>query len=608
MRHLAHFLILIGITLATVAVWALPNRPVALAPPPGGKLLSVSFAPYRDGQSPLTQTYPSLDEIDQDLRTISTQVAGIRTYTSLEGMENVPALARKYGLTVIMGAWLGSRLGTNELEIASLITLANTYPDVIKRVVVGNEVLLRNELTPAQLASYLARVRRAIKQPVSTADVWELWLKHPEMAASVDYITIHLLPYWENDPVGVDDAAARILSAYHQIAAQFPGKPILVGEAGWPTDGRSRGPAVPSVVNKALFDNGFMRVAAEHGFDYNLIEAFDQSWKIRLEGTVGGKWGLYTADRQPKYAVAGPVVEDPAWPVKAGLSVLLALGLLAAALKRRPALPVAGFAVASLLAYALASALVHAADIGFSWHYYLHDRLLAAGVLGLQALLAGAVLVETVRLWRAPALLYDAAAPEPAEGATLAFWGGKALSALATLAGLWSLLLIVDGRYRDFPVAPYLISGIALVGLLLCRAGRRPAGCDLAAALSASHLLGTFAQTVTGPDSRRSLGATVRTVPAATALALLLPLGAVGIILSEGPINHEVIWWTEDGVARSFWDALITAINTFDIGKAGINHQADLWAILQLVLAIPYLATVAATVHGTEPLPPLRQL
>ncbi len=575
MRRFALLLILIGIAFATVAVWALPNRPVMLAPPPAGKLMSVSFAPYHDGQSPLTKTYPTLDQIDQDLRTISDQVAGIRTYTSLEGMEDVPELARKYGLTVIMGAWLGSKLSTNELEIASLIRLANTYPDVIKRVVVGNEVMLRNDLTPGQLASYLNRVRRAIRQPVSTADVWELWIQHPEMAASVDYVTIHLLPYWENDPAGVDTAADRILSAYREVAARFPGKPILVGEAGWPTAGRTRGPAVPGVVNKALFYNSFMRVAAAYGFDYNLIEAFDQSWKIKLEGTVGGKWGLYTADRQPKYAIAGPVMEDAAWPFKAGLSVVLGLGLLAALLRRRPPLPVAGFTVTAVLAQALAVALVHAADIGFAWHYYLHDRLLAAGLLGLEAMLAYAILVETVRLWRAPMPLYDAAAPEPAEGASLAFWGGKAMTVLATLAVLWSLLLIFDGRYRDFPVAPYLVSAVGLLGLVLCRAGRRPSGCDLAAALSASHLLGTFAQTTRGPDSqRRSMAATARTVPTATALAVLLPLGAVGIVLSEGAVNHE----------------------------------ADLWGLLQMVLALPYLATVAATFRGTEPLPPLRQL
>ena len=574
MRSPILYAILIAAALANLAVWALPNRPVALESPPGGKLLSISFAPFRDGQSPLTQTFPSTAEIEQDLRVIAGQVSGVRTYTSLEGMESVPAFARKYGLTVTLGIWLGVKPLTNELEVTSGIKLANQYPDVIKRVIVGNEVLLRNDLTPAQLAGYIARVKRSINQPVSTADVWEYWLLHPEMAQSVDFITIHLLPYWENDPAGVDTAAARILDAYHQIATRFPGKPILVGEAGWPTAGRTRGPAVPGVVNKARFDAAFMRVAAEHTFDYNLIEAFDQRWKIKLEGTVGGKWGLYDADRKPKYKIGEPVIEDAAWPLKAGLATLLMLGVMTCLLRARPELPTAGAAVLAVFSQGFAAAFVHAADIAVSWHYYPYDLALAALLLVLQAVLAAAILVEIAALWSEPAVLHDAAEPEPIEGAALVFWGGKAMALLTALAILWTVLLIADGRYRDFPVSSYLIPALGLLGLALCRAIRRPTGCDLAAALSASHLLGTYAQTANAPAWSRSLFKALATVPVAGSFAIALPLGALGIVWNEGTVNHE----------------------------------AMIWAGLQVILAIPWLATVAATQHGTEPLPPGRQL
>ena len=566
--------ILIAAALVNLAVWAVPNRPVSVLSPPGGKLLSISFAPFHDGQSPLTHDYPSAAEIEQDLRVIAGQVSGVRTYTSLEGMEDVPPLARKYGLAVTLGVWLGVKPLNNELEVASAIKLANQYPDVVKRVIVGNEVLLRGDLTPAQLAGYIARVKRSIRQPVSTADVWEYWLRYPDMANSVDFITIHLLPYWENDPAGVDTAAARILDAYGQISARFPGKPILVGEAGWPTAGRSRGPAVPGVVNKARFDAAFMRVAHEHGFDYNLIEAFDQRWKIKLEGTVGGKWGLYSAGRQPKYTVGDAVVEDAGWPFKASLSALLMLGLMTRLLRARPNLPATGIAVLAAFSQGFAAAFVHAADIAVSWHYYLHDLALAGLMLALQAVLAVAILVEIAALWSTPAVLHDATEPEPLEGAALVFWGGKAMTLLATLAVVWTALLIFDGRYRDFPVAPYLIPALGLFGLALCRAVRRPAGCDLAAALSASHLLGTYAQTANASAWQRSLFAALATVPVAGFFAIALPLGAAGIVLREGTVNHE----------------------------------AMVWAGLLITLALPWLATVTATRHGTEPLPPGRDL
>ncbi|WP_042697665.1 hypothetical protein [Azospirillum sp. B506] len=95
--------------LANLAVWSLPNLPVPLDPPPGGKLRSVSFAPFRDGQSPLTGVLPSTVQIEEDLAALAPQVAGIRTYTSLEGLQVVPELARKHGMQVTMGAWLSSR-------------------------------------------------------------------------------------------------------------------------------------------------------------------------------------------------------------------------------------------------------------------------------------------------------------------------------------------------------------------------------------------------------------------------------------------------------------------------------------------------------------------
>ncbi len=574
MRSLPLLAILIAAALANIAVWSLANRPVTVETPPGDKLLSISFAPFRDGQSPLTQKYPSIDEIEQDLRTIAGQVAGVRTYTSLEGMEMVPVFARKYGLTVTLGVWLGVNPLINEREVSSGIKLANQFPDVIKRVIVGNEVLLRNDLTKSQLTSYISRVKHAIRQPVSTADVWEYWLKNPDLAQYVDFITIHLLPYWENDPAGIDTAAARVIDAHRQIAARFPGKPILVGEAGWPTAGRSRGPAAPGVVNKARFDAAFMRAAAEHGFDYNLIEAFDQHWKIKLEGTVGGKWGLYTADRKAKFIVGQPVVEDPAWPVKAALSALLMVGTMLWLLRARPMPPPAALAVLAAFSQTFATAFVHAGDIAFSWHYFAHDLALAILLLVLQAVLAAAILVEVAGLWAAPPVLHDAAEPEPLEGAALVFWGGKAMSLLATLAVLWTVLLITDGRYRDFPVAPYLIPALGIPGLALCRALRRPASCDLAASLSASHLLGTFAQTTNAPARHPSLFGAFATVPVAGAFAILLPLGALGIVITEGTVNHEAMQW----------------------------------AALLLALALPWLATLVATLRGTEPLPPGREL
>lgn len=156
-----------------------------------------------------------------------------------QGYAGSPALARKYGLTVIAGAWITRDEVANEAEVAQLIALANRWPDVISAVLVGNEVLLRQERSAAQLARYLQRVKAAVHQPVSYGDVWDFWLQNPELAQAVDFITIHLLPYWENQPSGIEDALRAVSDAHAAIERVFPGMEILIGETGWPSEDAS---------------------------------------------------------------------------------------------------------------------------------------------------------------------------------------------------------------------------------------------------------------------------------------------------------------------------------------------------------------------------------
>ena len=231
-----------------------------------GKLNSLSFAPFREGQGPMIGVFPSSKQIDADLQLLSEKTHAIRTYASSEGGAAViPELARKHGLSVLQGAWLGPLAKGNQEEIDALVQSANSHPDVVKRVIVGNEVLLRGDLEPDELISYIREVKSQIKQPVSYADVWSMYLKHPELIREVDYITIHILPYWEDEPVSVEQAPMHIAKIYHQVQQEVHGlglnKPILIGESGWPSAGRQRGWALPGVVNAARFIRGLLAVA-----------------------------------------------------------------------------------------------------------------------------------------------------------------------------------------------------------------------------------------------------------------------------------------------------------------------------------------------------------
>ncbi|MBP2229908.1 exo-beta-1,3-glucanase (GH17 family) [Azospirillum agricola] len=569
--------------LANLAVWSLPNRPVPLDPPPGGKLRSVSFAPFRDGQSPLTQVFPSAAQIEEDLAALAPQVTGIRTYTALEGLEVVPELARRHGLQVTMGAWLSSKTSKNEAEIASLIDLANRYPDVITRVIVGNEVLLRRELTPEQVAGYIDRVKAAVKQPVSYADVWEWWLKYPQIADHVDYLTIHLLPYWEDVPAGVAGATERIRSSYRTIAQRFPGKPILVGETGWPTAGRSRGAAVPGLVNKATFVNGFVRMAEQEGFDYNVIEAFDQGWKAKLEGTVGGHWGLYGSDRVAKFSLAGPVVETRDWPRLFAISSGVALALLAGLALTRRHLPGSGWAALILLAQTLSTLYVHAVHAAFHGKHYWQDNALATGMLMLTAALSLAVLLAAHRTLASGGLAREPLSglwhPRPALSAveSVGRWSAVALAAVALV---WSLLIVFDGRYRDFPNPYLLIPAIALPALGALRAARRPAG---ARPRDAHGIAALFRPAVPVADApARCLCGAVRRLPVESALAAGLLLGAVLTVVAEGFVPLESLIHGQ----LPFREAL------HEIDWTLPNWEALGWAALQALLAVPFIAGV----------------
>jgi hypothetical protein len=378
-----------------------------------------------------------------------------------------------------------------------------------------------------------------VKQPVTYADVWEWWLKYPQVADEVDFITIHLLPYWEDIPTSVQGAEERILEAYHKIRERFPGKPILVGEVGWPTAGRTRGPAETGLVNKARFINLFVRMAEREGFQYNIVEAFDQGWKSANEGTVGANWGLFSTDRERKFSLAGPVVENPYWvrhaALSSGLAVLAVLAVAAATPGLISSLRPGRAILLAVIAQGMASALVLAAHVAWTETYYTFETIRAALLFGLETALAAAILEAAARL------LNDPRSTKPGR---LADVGETAATVMAVVAILATLLLVFDGRYRDFPVPDYLVPGLALPALGLIRMVLQDGGLSaftLRGALTGQPAGPTLAPAVSGrPRSLRDLA---KVAPTKMAFTVLLLLGALGIVIREGVMNTEALQW-----------------------------------------------------------------
>jgi exo-beta-1,3-glucanase (GH17 family)/cellulose synthase/poly-beta-1,6-N-acetylglucosamine synthase-like glycosyltransferase len=343
------------------SIWSYINNPLQLEPWTR-TTVGVTFDPTRKNENPRTKTTHSEADIDEDLALLAGKVHAIRTYSVLKGLHKVPELAARHKLNVTLGAWISGDLEKNRQEIETLIQLSRQENPKIVRLMVGNEVLLRNEIPKAQLIEYIREVRKRTWRPVSTSETWDRWLANPELAKEVDYLGVHILPYWEG--ISVDDAVDHVFARYHDLQLAFPDKPIVLTEVGWPSDGQPFKHATASVPNQAKFLREFLNRAANDKLAYYVIEAFDQPWKMTDEGSAGAYWGIFNADRQLKYPMDGDVLALPAWEHWAFGAAVFSVVLMALFLFTRKSMKLPGILFFGLMANLAASFIFWTASIG----------------------------------------------------------------------------------------------------------------------------------------------------------------------------------------------------------------------------------------------------
>jgi len=319
---------------------------------------SISYSPYLHGEDPRThrETIPAA-QIQQDLSVIAGVSQGVRTYSTIDGIDQVPEIANKLGLNVALGAWVGDTPERDKAEIEQAVQLTKQHRNV-RSLLVGNEVLLRAERTPDELIAMIQKVKKQVRVPVSTGDNWYQWLENPKLVKAVDFMAVHILPYWEG--VAPDQAVRYTLDKIDLLRKTYPGKRIVVSEFGWPSQGYNRLEAEPGRLTQAQIIRDFVAEAEKRGIEYNVIEAFDQTWKVN-EGSVGAYWGIFDADRNAKFPMTGLVKSaDVTWKAATGLGIgllLTGLGLF----WRRPTLAHAlAFAIcANALGFGIAAALAY---------------------------------------------------------------------------------------------------------------------------------------------------------------------------------------------------------------------------------------------------------
>ena len=265
------------------------------------KIHGISFSPYVEGQGPGTIIGEA--QIRERLAVIEPHVRWIRTFSCSSGHELIPGVAHELGLKTLVGVWLDDNKEKNELELETAIRIAaEGHVDILG---VGNEVLLRGDLSEDELLDYISRAKTALTGiDVGYVDAYFQFEDHPRIADACDVLLANCYPFWESCPA--EHALLYMKEMYRRAESVANGKPVIISETGWPNIGTPEGAAIASYENAIKYLVDTYRWAAAEGPEIFYFSSFDESWKVDAEGDVGAYWGLWDKDGQPKYAGSPP--------------------------------------------------------------------------------------------------------------------------------------------------------------------------------------------------------------------------------------------------------------------------------------------------------------
>lgn len=254
------------------------------------------FSPYEEGQEPgdpISET-----QIRKKIEIILPYTKWIRTFSCTEGNEQIPKIAKEYGLKTLVGAWLGDDNQVNENEIKGLIALSKAgFVDV---AAVGNEVMYRGDLGEAELISFINHVKKEIPNiPVGYVDAYYEFSDRPKITEVCDVILANCYPYWEG--CSLEYSLVYMKQMYQQALNASNGKKVIITETGWPSKGTSLEGAHPSYDNALRYFINAQKWSKEDAIEMFYFSSFDESWKVDAEGDVGAYWGLWDKDENLKF-------------------------------------------------------------------------------------------------------------------------------------------------------------------------------------------------------------------------------------------------------------------------------------------------------------------
>ncbi|NNC38077.1 MAG: glycosyl hydrolase [Hyphomonadaceae bacterium] len=276
----------VGLDELTLHLWSVLN----------GKIHGIAFSPVMDGQTNLSEV--SETQIRARLDIIRSYTNWIRTFSCTTGNDQIPAIAKQSGLKTMVGAWIDDDLDNNEKELKNALNIVKQgHADILA---IGNEVLLRDEMSEDDLITYIYRAKeQAGDVPVGYVDAYFKFEDHPKVVEACDILLVNCYPFWEKCPL--EHALVYMKDMYHRAVHAAKGKKVVIAETGWPTRGAPFGAAVPSSENALKYFLDTYDWAQTDDIDIFYFAAFDEAWKVEKEGDVGAYWGLWHSDGSSKF-------------------------------------------------------------------------------------------------------------------------------------------------------------------------------------------------------------------------------------------------------------------------------------------------------------------
>lgn len=287
---------------------------------------AICYSGYRNGQSPITQTYPSDDEVLEDLVLLSKHFDYIRMYDISKHAESVLRVITKHHipLKVMLGVepkgeisnpncpWGGiysdeellDHKAKNIEQLDRVASLANRYKPIVLGISIGNENTAHwhpNKMSPATLCEHARTLKSKTDLPITFCEgAYEWRAQGSEIAKIVDFISIHVYPLWQRVPYA--EAVELTIDEYHKTKAAFPNTPVIFTEFGWTTSANEQmDPSQTTEDYQKAYLDRLIDWSRKNQVTMFIFEAFDEPWKGGNDPLEAEKhWGIYKVDRNGK--------------------------------------------------------------------------------------------------------------------------------------------------------------------------------------------------------------------------------------------------------------------------------------------------------------------